>query len=138
MYILQCLYIYNIPKRIIVKDQNLINMQLHSSLLPMQYYLKLLKVLRLISKDQISKRVYITIDDDVTQVATHLKIKYIIKYYKGAQLLKKKNHNKLSAIILSIRLSLTGPEDHTFPRKKIWNFLVMCTFKYCVLNTDSF
>lgn len=90
MYILQCLYIYNIPKRIIVKDQNLINMQLHSSLLPMQYYLKLLKVLRLISKDQISKRVYITIDDDVTQVATHLKIKYIIKYYKGAQLLKKK------------------------------------------------
>lgn len=59
MYILQCLYIYNIPKRIIVKDQNLINMQLHvhSSLLPMQYYLKLIKVLRLISKDQISKRV---------------------------------------------------------------------------------
>lgn len=51
-------YTYNnIPKRIIVKDQNLINMQLHSSLLPMQYYLKLLKVLRLISKDQISKRV---------------------------------------------------------------------------------
>lgn len=90
MYILQCLYIYNIPKRIIVKDQNLINMQLHSSLLPMQYYLKLLKVLRLISKDQISKRVKITIGDDVTQVATHLKIKCIIKYYKGAQLLKKK------------------------------------------------
>lgn len=90
MYILQCLYIYNIPKRIVVKDQNLINMQLHSSLLPMQYYLKLLKVLRLISKDQISKRVKITIGDDVTQVATHLKIKYIIKYYKGAQLLKKK------------------------------------------------
>lgn len=138
MYILLCLYIYNIPKRIIVKDQNLINMQLHSSLLPMQYYLKLLKVLRLISKDQISKRVQITIGDDVTQVATHLKIKYIIKYYKGAQLLKKKTHNKLSAIILSIRLSLTGPEDHTFPRKKIWNFLVMCTSKYCVLHTDSF
>lgn len=137
MYILQCLYIYNIPKRIIVKDQKLINMQLHSSLLPMQYYLKLLKVLHLISKDQISKRVQITIGDDVTQVATNLKIKYIIKYYKGAQLLKK-THNKLSAIILSIRLSLTGPEDHTFPRKKIWNFLVMCTSKYCVLHTDSF
>lgn len=137
MYILQCLYIYNIPKRIIVKGQNLINMQLHRSLLPMQYYLKLLKVLHLISKDQISKRVQITIGDDVTQVATHLKIKCIIKYYKGAQLLKK-THNKLSAIILSIRLSLTGPEDHTFPRKKIWNFLVMCTSKYCVLHTDSF
>lgn len=75
MYILQCIYIYNIPKRIVVKDQNLINMQLHSSLLPMQYYLKLLKVLRLISKDQISKRVKIPIGDDVTQVATHLKIK---------------------------------------------------------------
>lgn len=136
MYILQCLYIYNIPKRIIVKDQNLINMQLHRSLLPMQYYLKLLKVLHLISKDQISKRVQITIGDDVTQVATHLKIKYIKKYYKGGQLLKKTRNKR--TIILSIRLSLTGPEDHTFPRKKIWNFLVMCTFKYCVLNTDSF
>lgn len=35
---------------------------------------------------------------------------------------KKKTHNKLSAIILSIRLSLTGPEDHTFPRKKDLEF----------------
>lgn len=85
MFILSCMYKLNILKRIAVKDQNLLNVQkitqwfaFNAILLTQGIYNNSVLVL-IITYYQYS--VYKTIDDDVTQVGTHLKTTAIFQTY---------------------------------------------------------